>query len=70
MAEGFSIEVYRDLAGEYRWRIIAGNGRIVATSGEAFDSKSNAKRAAVNVAERIGENPEIQVFEAPEREVR
>lgn len=37
--------VYRDSSGRWRWRIVAGNGRKVASSGEAFASKSNALRA-------------------------
>jgi len=40
------IEVYPDTAGRYRWRIVAANGQITASSGESFDSKGNAKRAA------------------------
>jgi hypothetical protein len=40
------IRVYQDLAGGWRWRVVADNGRIVADSAEAYDSKSNAKRAA------------------------
>lgn len=31
--------------GAWRWRVRAKNGKLVCTSGEAFDSKSNAKRA-------------------------
>jgi uncharacterized protein len=39
-------EVYADSAGNYRWRLIASNGRKVATSGESFYSQSNAKVGA------------------------
>jgi uncharacterized protein len=42
-------EIYQDTAGMYRWRLKDGNGEKVASSGESFDSKSNAKRAAQNV---------------------
>lgn len=42
-------EVYADTAGKYRWRLKDGNGEKVASSGESFDSKSNARRAAQNV---------------------
>jgi uncharacterized protein YegP (UPF0339 family) len=42
-------EVYADTGGKYRWRLKDGNGEKVASSGESFDSKSNAKRAAQNV---------------------
>lgn len=30
------IEVYADEAGEWRWRVRAGNGRILADSGEGY----------------------------------
>jgi uncharacterized protein YegP (UPF0339 family) len=42
-------EIYADASGKYRWRLIDGNQRKVASSGESFDSKSNAKRAVENV---------------------
>jgi uncharacterized protein len=42
-------EIYDDAGGKYRWRLKDGNGEKVASSGESFDSKSNAKRAAQNV---------------------
>ena len=38
-------EIYPDKAGEWRWRLVAGNGRIVADSGEGYASKANVKRA-------------------------
>lgn len=42
-------EVYKDTAGEWRWRMVASNGRIVADSGEGYGSKGNARRALENV---------------------
>ena len=38
-------EVYEDSAGEYRWRGIAGNGEVIADSGEGYATKANAERA-------------------------
>lgn len=40
------VVTYKDRGKEWRWRIFARNGRIVASSGEHFDSKGNASRAA------------------------
>jgi len=37
---------YQDRAGEWRWRLIAANGRIVVDSGEGYATLSNARRAA------------------------
>lgn len=42
-------EVYKDSRGEYRWRLKASNGQVVATGGEGFSSKA----AAMNSIESI-----------------
>lgn len=42
-------EIYLDAGGKYRWRLKDGNGAKVASSGESFASRSNARRAAENV---------------------
>lgn len=42
-------ETFKDKGRGYRWRIKSPNGRIVAVSGEAFVSASNARRALNNV---------------------
>ncbi len=41
-------EVYLSRDDQYRWRLKAGNGEIVATS-EGYTTKSSAKRSAENV---------------------
>ena len=38
-------EVYRDKAGEYRWRLLSSNGRIAADSGEGYTRREDAHRA-------------------------
>lgn len=38
------IEVYKDAAGEWRWRALSGNGRIVAESGEGYKERRKALR--------------------------
>lgn len=38
-------EVYQDKKEKYRWRLIAANGKKVASSGQRFESKANACRA-------------------------
>ena len=42
-------EIYLDAGHRYRWRLKDGNGEKVASSGESFASRANAKRAAQNV---------------------
>lgn len=38
-------EVYKDTAGQWRWRLRSRNGRVVADSAEGYASKRNARRA-------------------------
>ena len=45
------IVVYRDEAGEWRWRKVADNGEIVADSAEAYTRKADALRAAEREAQ-------------------
>lgn len=37
-------EIYRDSAGEYRWRFRADNGNIVADSGQGYSSVRDCMR--------------------------
>ena len=32
-------ELYKDNAGEFRWRFVASNGKIIATSSEGYTAK-------------------------------
>lgn len=41
-------EIYQDTSGDWRWRLRAANGRIVADSAEGYASKRNAKRAVMS----------------------
>lgn len=47
-------ELYQDRAEEYRWRLIASNGRIVADSGEGYSSESGARKAIETVQSHVG----------------
>lgn len=47
-------ELFEDKGGEWRWRMIASNGRIVADSGEGYSSKSGARSAIKNVQRGAG----------------
>ena len=42
-------ELYPDGAGEWRWRLVATNEEIIATSGEGYVSKQGAKRGIESV---------------------
>lgn len=36
-------ELYKDKAGEYRWRLRASNGKIIADSGEGYSAKRDCE---------------------------
>jgi uncharacterized protein YegP (UPF0339 family) len=38
-------EIYKDSRGGFRWRLKAANGRVVATSGEAYKVKADCRNA-------------------------
>ena len=41
----YNFEIYKDRRGEYRWRFIASNGRILADSGEGYVRRSDCEHA-------------------------
>lgn len=41
-----NIEVYSDSGGKARWRLTSSNGQTIASAGESYANRSNAKRAA------------------------
>lgn len=49
----WKLTIYRDRRGQWRWRIKARNGRIIAESGEGYVSKFNARRAAERIKNAI-----------------
>jgi uncharacterized protein len=42
-------ELYKSPNGEYRWRLRADNGNIIATGGEGYASKATAKAGIESV---------------------
>jgi uncharacterized protein YegP (UPF0339 family) len=46
-----AFEVYADRAGRYRWRLLHRNGEILGDSGEGYDTRAAARRAAAEVQE-------------------
>jgi uncharacterized protein YegP (UPF0339 family) len=34
-------EIYKDNTGEWRWRLVAANNRIIATSGEGYANRND-----------------------------
>jgi len=38
-----TFRVYQDAAGEWRWRLVAVNGKIIATAGESYVKRSDCE---------------------------
>ena len=49
--------LYKDEADEWRWRLIASNGRIVADSGESYTTKAKAQAGIASVKEGVAAAP-------------
>lgn len=47
-------QVYEDKGGEWRWRLLAANGRTIADSGEAYTRRPDAERAVETVTAIAG----------------
>ena len=46
-------EVYRDGAGEWRWRLVHRNGNVLADGGEGYTRRRNARRAIDRIRDGI-----------------
>jgi hypothetical protein len=52
-------EIYKDKAGEFRWRLIHTNGEVIANSGEGYKAKANA----INGIESVKQNASMAAIE-------
>lgn len=64
-----AIEIYRDKAAEWRWRLIHRNGNILADSGEGYANRSGARRAIDRIRDRLND-VDFEVFEDTAGEFR
>jgi uncharacterized protein YegP (UPF0339 family) len=48
-----TIEMYRDVHGEYRWRMKAANNKIIADSAESYGTYNSLHRAATQIVDRM-----------------
>ena len=45
----YTLEYYEDSAGEFRWRLVAKNGNVVADSSEGYANREDCR----DIAEKI-----------------
>jgi len=53
-------EMYKDSQGYWRWRLQAGNNRIIANSGEGYVNKTDC-RAAISLVQSSKDAPVYDV---------
>ena len=58
-------EMYKDTANEYRWRLRAPNGQIIAVSGEGYEQKQGCENGIKSIRENI---PEVIIQDLTEKD--
>jgi uncharacterized protein YegP (UPF0339 family) len=53
-------ELYKSPNGEYRWRLLASNGQVIATGGEGYSSKAAAKGGVESVKRDAASAPVVE----------
>jgi uncharacterized protein YegP (UPF0339 family) len=49
--------LYRDAKNEYRWKLAAANGNIVADSGEGYKNKADCLSTLASIKKAVAEAP-------------
>ena len=66
-AAAASFEVYQDKGGEFRWRLRAQNGQVIATSGDGYKEKRACLAGIESVKKHAGDAPVKDAVAAPEK---
>ena len=58
------IKIYRDVRGQYRWRLLGSNGKIIADCSEGYVTKYNCEQAVdrfrqLAIAAEVVESSEV-----------
>jgi uncharacterized protein len=56
-------EMYKDASGQWRWRLHAQNGRMIADSGESYHNKADCEHA-ISLVKGCASAP-VRVADAP-----
>ena len=70
-ADEMKFEVYKDKAGEFRWRLKATNGAIMATPGQGYKALADAKHNIESVKKSATDDKmKYEVYEDAKKEHR
>lgn len=56
------VEFFKDKKGEYRWRLKASNGQVIADSGEGYSSYDSCRHGFESVKAHIQDAEIIETF--------
>ena len=54
-------EIYEDRSGEYRWRLLAGNGEKMGVSEEGFTTKRSCQRSVERIKEEAADAATVSI---------
>jgi uncharacterized protein YegP (UPF0339 family) len=64
-------EIYQDAKKEHRWRLKAANGEILATSGQGYKAKADAKKGVERIQQGAASDKlKFEVYEDAKKEHR
>jgi uncharacterized protein YegP (UPF0339 family) len=64
-------EIYQDAAKEYRWRLKASNGQIMATGGQGYKAKADCRQAVQHIKSDVDSDKlKFEVYEDKAKEYR
>jgi uncharacterized protein YegP (UPF0339 family) len=62
-------EIYQDKGKEYRWRLKAPNGQVLATAGQSFKAKADCKKSVERLMGDLGKY-KFEVYEDKAKQYR
>jgi uncharacterized protein YegP (UPF0339 family) len=65
-----TFEVYQDTAKEYRWRLKAADGAVLATSGQGYKAKADCKNGVERIRKDAADKLSFEVYEDAKKEFR
>ncbi len=70
-AGAMKFEIYEDNAKEFRWRLKAANGKVMATPGQGYKAKADCKKAIERIKSDVGSDKlKFEVYEDNKKEHR
>jgi uncharacterized protein YegP (UPF0339 family) len=62
---GATFEIYKDAAGEFRWRMKAANGQVIATGGQGYKAKADC-RHGIDIVQKEAATAKVEEVETKE----